>query len=65
MADCETFEIAIEMARHGALGEPERTALVRHLSGCASCRAYGFHSFAALAAMVFFCCTDLQFKLPI
>jgi transposase len=28
-------------------------------------RAYGFHSFAALAAMVFLCCTDLQLKLPI
>ncbi|BDG02507.1 hypothetical protein [Anaeromyxobacter oryzae] len=40
MAGCESFEIAIEMARHGALGEPERTALGRHLSGCASCRAF-------------------------
>ena len=28
-------------------------------------RAYGFHSFAALAAMVFLCCSDLQLKLPI
>ena len=28
-------------------------------------RAYGFHSFNALAAMVFLCCTDLQLKLPI
>ncbi|HVP65788.1 MAG TPA: ISL3 family transposase [Anaeromyxobacteraceae bacterium] len=28
-------------------------------------RAYGFHSFAALAAMVFLCCIDLQLKLPI
>ena len=28
-------------------------------------RAYGFHSFAALAAMVFLCCTDLQLDLPI
>ncbi len=28
-------------------------------------RAYGFHSFAALAAMVFLCCTDLQLTLPI
>ena len=28
-------------------------------------RAYGFHSFAALAAMVFLCCTDLQLNLPI
>ncbi len=28
-------------------------------------RAYGFHSFATLAAMVFLCCTDLQLKLPI
>ena len=28
-------------------------------------RAYGFHSFAALAAMVFLCCTDLQLELPI
>jgi len=27
--------------------------------------AYGFHSFAALAAIVFLCCTDLQLKLPI
>ena len=28
-------------------------------------RAYGFHSFAALAAMVFLCCTDLHLELPI
>lgn len=28
-------------------------------------RAYGFHSFAALAAMVFLCCTDLKLTLPI
>ena len=28
-------------------------------------RAYGFHSFAALAAMVFLCCTDLTLTLPI
>ena len=28
-------------------------------------RAYGFHSFAALASMVFLCCTNLQLKLPI
>ncbi len=28
-------------------------------------RAYGVHSFAALAAMVFLCCIDLQLKLPI
>ncbi len=28
-------------------------------------RAYGFHSFAALAAMVFLCCTDPQLTLPI
>jgi transposase len=28
-------------------------------------RAYGFHSFAALAAMVFLCCTDLHLTLPI
>jgi transposase len=28
-------------------------------------RAYGFHSFAALAAMVFLCCIDLQLRLPI
>ena len=28
-------------------------------------RAYGFHSFAALASMVFLCCTDLHLKLPI
>ena len=28
-------------------------------------RAYGFHSFAALASMVFLCCTDLQLNLPI
>jgi hypothetical protein len=40
MAGCESFEIAIEMARHGALEEPERTALERHLSGCVSCRAF-------------------------
>jgi transposase len=28
-------------------------------------RAYGFHSFAALSAMVFLCCTDLHLTLPI
>jgi transposase len=28
-------------------------------------RAYGFHSFAALAGMVFLCCSDLQLTLPI
>jgi transposase len=28
-------------------------------------RAYGFHSFAALVAMVFLWCTDLQLRLPI
>jgi transposase len=28
-------------------------------------RAYGFHSAAALIAMVYLCCTDLQLKLPI
>jgi transposase len=28
-------------------------------------RAYGFHSFTALAAMIFLCCTDLQLNLPI
>jgi transposase len=28
-------------------------------------RAYGFHSFAALTAMVFLCCSDLQLDLPI
>jgi transposase len=28
-------------------------------------RAYGFHSFEALAAMVFLCCTDLHLTLPI
>jgi transposase len=28
-------------------------------------RAYGFHSFAALSAMVFLCCTDLHLELPI
>ncbi len=28
-------------------------------------RAYGFHSFGALAAMVFLCCTDLKLVLPI
>ncbi len=27
-------------------------------------RAYGFHSFGALAAMVFLCCTDLKLVLP-
>ncbi len=27
-------------------------------------RPYGFHSFAALAAMAFLCCTDLQLNLP-
>ena len=28
-------------------------------------RAYGFHSFAALSAMVFLCCSDLRLELPI
>ena len=28
-------------------------------------RAYGFHSFEALVAMVFLCCTDLKLTLPI
>jgi len=28
-------------------------------------RAYGFHSAAALIAMVYLCCTDLQLNLPI
>ncbi len=28
-------------------------------------RAYGFHFFEALAAMVFLCCTDLHLKLPV
>jgi transposase len=33
--------------------------------GVSKHRAYGFHSFAALAAMVFLCCTDLHLELPI
>jgi drug/metabolite transporter (DMT)-like permease len=37
---CDDFEVAIEKRRHGALGEPERTALERHLATCASCRAF-------------------------
>ncbi len=37
---CEEFEVAIEKRRHGALEEPERAVLERHLSGCASCRAF-------------------------
>jgi len=38
-------------------GLNNRIGVIRH-------RAYGFDSFAALAAMVFPCCVDLQLKLP-
>jgi hypothetical protein len=40
MTECEAFEIAVEMGRHGALGDEERRGLAAHLSGCASCRAF-------------------------
>jgi hypothetical protein len=44
---------------HGRIeGLNNKIGVIKH-------RAYGFHSFAALAAMVFLCCTDLQLRLPI
>jgi uncharacterized membrane protein len=40
MASCEQSEIAVEQRAHGALSEPDRAPLDRHLAGCQACREY-------------------------
>jgi hypothetical protein len=37
---CETFEIAVEQRRLGALSAPETNQLDEHLASCASCRQF-------------------------
>jgi transposase len=50
--------IRLQLSNGRMEGLNNKIGVVKH-------RAYGFHSFAALAAMVFLCCTDLQLDLPI
>src|SRR4051794_39660006 len=40
MADCERFEVAIEMEAHGALDASAAAELSSHLAGCEACRRY-------------------------
>ncbi len=51
MADCDDFEIAIEMRLHGALGEAGRAPLQEHLAVCERCRAYEAHARRSEATM--------------
>jgi hypothetical protein len=51
MAGCEGFQVDIEMALHGALGDAGRAALDEHLATCERCRAYQAAARGAEAGM--------------
>jgi len=40
MTDCDSYEVDIEMQKHGALAPERSTRLDAHLAGCPSCRRY-------------------------